>query len=113
MSVSIDDLKPKTFKVTVRGVELDCKPVRLRHALILAKVGNIFENAKSATESDIEQAQKEVDKVFDELLPQLAETELDMEVTMALLEQIMGQIAPDDNKELKEKGVQVDTDPKA
>lgn len=113
MSVSIDDLKPKTFKVIVNDVELVCQPVRMKHALILAKVGNTFENASNASDSDIDKAQEQVDKVFGELIPEINGMDLDMQVTMSILEQIMEHIAPDDNKELSEKGVSLGKSPKA
>jgi len=35
---TIADLQPKPFTVTVGGVELKCKPLRLSHALILSKM---------------------------------------------------------------------------
>ncbi len=44
MSNTIEDLKPKPFKIVVKGVTLDSKPLRLSHALTIAKIGNVFQD---------------------------------------------------------------------
>ncbi|RLA58676.1 MAG: hypothetical protein DRR04_10395 [Gammaproteobacteria bacterium] len=113
MSVTIEDLKPKPFKVTVRGVELECRPVRLSHTLILAKIGNIFENASTVSTEEIKQSEKDINELFAELIPELKGIDLDIGSTMELIQQIMDQVEPADNKELDKKGVKFDTDPKA
>lgn len=113
MSVSIDDLQPKPFKVTIKGLELECKPPRLSHTLTLAKLGNIFQNTDKASKQDIVQAETDLDEVIGELIPELKGVNLDMSSTLDLVSQIMENIQPSDNKELEEKGVSFDTDPKA
>lgn len=113
MSLSVDDLKPKSFKVNVKGVELESKPVRLSHALAIAKIGNVFQDTKAATKEEIKQAEKDMDEVVGELIPELAGVELDIGATMQLIEQLMEQVEPADNKELKKKGVEFNSDPKA
>ena len=112
MGISIEDLIPKTFAVTLKGVELNCQPPRLNHTLLLAKVGRVFENP-NATNEQIESAQNDVDKVIEELLPELEGNKLDTKATLQFIQQVMEQIQPDDNKELQEKGVKFDSDPKA
>lgn len=112
MSLTIDDLKPKNFKVVVKGVELESRPLRLSHALSIAKIGNVFQDTKNATRDEIKQAEVEMDDVVSELIPELAGVQLDMGATMQLIEQLMEHIEPADNKELKDKGVKFSSDPK-
>lgn len=113
MGVTVEDLKPKNFKVTVKGVELESKPLRVSHALVIAKIGNVFQDSKNASREDIKQAEADMDYVIGELIPELADVELDMTATMQLIEQLMEHVEPSDNAELKEKGVKFDSDPKA
>lgn len=113
MSITIDDLRPKPFNVTVKGVSLQCKPLRLSHALAIAKVGNVFQDAKNATSEQIAQAGKDLDWVIGDLIPELSGVELDAATSIELIEQMMDKIQPADNKELEEKGVSFGTDPKA
>ena len=112
MSVTIDDLKPKNFKLNIKGVELESKPLRLSHALSIAKIGNVFQDTKNASRDDIKQAEVEMDEVIAELIPELAGVPLDMAATMQLIEQLMEQVEPSDNRELKDKGVKFSSDPK-
>lgn len=112
MSIALNDLQPKPIEVKVKGVELTSKPLRLKHALILAKIGSVFENASKATVAEIEKAQTDVDAVFTELIPELKGIDLDMSSTMELLTQLMERIEPEENEQLKESGVKIDTDPK-
>lgn len=112
MSVGLNDLQPQNISVNVKGVQLTSKPLRLKHALILAKVGNIFQNADKATVKDIDEAQKDIDAVFTELIPELKGIELDMSTTIKLLTDLMATIEPEDNKEIKEAGIEFNTDPK-
>ena len=112
MSIGLSDLQPKPIQVTIKGVELTSKPLRLKHALTLAKIGAVFEDASKATSQEIDRAQAEVDSVFAELIPELKDIELDMSATMELLQQLMSNIEPSENKELNESGVKIDSDPK-
>ena len=112
MSVTINDLQPRPIKLTVKGVELTSQPLRLKHALVMAKIGSVFENAAKASAQEIETAQNELDAVFAELIPELKEIKLDMKDSMELLQKLMSYIEPDDNKELTENNVKFDTDPK-
>lgn len=110
MGLTVEDLKPKSFTVTIKDVELQCKPLRLSHALVVAKIGNVFQDAAKATKPEIKQAEKDMDELVAELIPELMGTELDMSATMELIQQLMDNIAPSDNKELAEKGVKFNTD---
>lgn len=109
---TIEDLQPKPFKITLKGVELLCAPPRLSHTLILAKVGNIFQNSKDATKDEMRQAESDINEVVGELIPDLKDVQLDMNATLELITQLMDNIQPSDNKELKENKVEVNTDPK-
>lgn len=112
MALTIDDLKPKKFKVTVKGVELECSPLRMSHTLVVSKVGDIFNNIGDATRAQISQAEKDLDEVIGELIPELKDIQLDMQATIDLITEMMENVSPSDNKELAEKGVTFDTDPK-
>ena len=113
MGLSIEDLQPKNFTITVNGVQLEAKPLRLSHALTVSKLGNIFQSADKATSAEIKQAEADMDELVGELVPDLKGIPLDMSATMQVIEQLMASISPTDNKELSDKGVRFDTDPKA
>ena len=59
------------------------------------------------------QAEKDFDWVVSELTPELKDIKLDMQSSLEFITQIMEKIQPEENKELAEKGVKFDTDPKA
>jgi len=113
MALTIEDLKPKSFTVNIKGVELQCKPLRMSHTLIISKVGEVFQNINTATKDQIKQAETDMDEVVGELIPELKDIELDMNATLDLITQMMEQVQPADNKELNDKGVSFDADPKA
>jgi hypothetical protein len=113
MSISLSDLQPKPFKVTIRGVELECKPLRLSHALTLSKVGEVFQNPKSTTKEEVKKAEAEMDELAVELIPELAGIQLDVGSILDLISQMMVTVTPSDNKELNDKGVKLNSDPKA
>jgi hypothetical protein len=113
MSVDVSDLKPKPFKITLQDIELECQPLRLSHALVVAKIGKVFQDPDKATKEQMKQAEADFDELVGELIPDLKGVQLDLPKTIALLEQLLSSIDPADNKELKEKGVTFDSDPKA
>lgn len=113
MSVTLDDLQAKNFIIEVKGVQLNCAPLKLSHALIMSKLGSIFENANKATSDEIKQAEKDLDGVLEEIIPVLKGKVFDMNFKMEVLTKVMESIQPDDNKELEANGVQLPTDPKA
>lgn len=113
MGMSIEDLQPKSFTVNIKGVELTCKPLRLSHTLIVAKIGDVFQNLNLIDKEQIKQAEKDMDEVVAELIPELKDIQLDMQSTIDLITQMMEQVEPSDNKELNAKGVKFNTDPKA
>jgi len=113
MALTIEDLRPKNFKVNIKGVEVDCKPPRLSHMLVISKVGETFQNIGKSNRDEIQQAEKDFDWVVAELVPELKDIPLDMQSVIDFITQIMEQVQPDENKELTDKGVKFDTDPKA
>lgn len=114
MALSIDDLKPKKFKITLDGVELLCSPLRLSHALIVAKIGDVLQNPKEKTIEEIKQAEKDMDDVICELIPELKGIELDVNSIMSVVMQMTNSNNPSENQELQDKGVSFDSeDPKA
>ena len=113
MALNITDLQPKPFEVTIKGQTTECKPPRLSHVFTLSKIGNLFQNPESAGSAEVKQAEKDLDGVFQELIPELKGVELEMQTTIDLITQIMINVTPSENKELDEQGVQLSTDPKA
>lgn len=113
MGLTIEDLKPKSFKITVKGVELECSPLRLSHALTVAKLGEVFQNSKDATKAQIAQAEVDMDEVISELIPELKGINLDISSVIEIITLMMETIQPSDNKELDEQGVDISNDPKA
>lgn len=110
---TIDDLQPKNFNIEIRGVSLECKPLRLSHALSLNKLGEIFKNPTEMSKAKVSQAEQELDEVIGELIPELKGKQLDLQTTLELLTKLIETISPDDNKELSAAGVEMNTDPKA
>jgi hypothetical protein len=113
MALTIDDLKPQDTTVTIKGVSMRCKPLRLSHALILTQVGEIFQNAKDASIDDIKKAEKNMDDIVAELIPELAGVSLDIGSMIEIITQMVSQMEPSDNAELRNKGVTFASDPKA
>jgi hypothetical protein len=113
MGLTIDDLKPKNFKINIRGIELECKPLRLSHTMVIAKVGEVFKDATKATTEQILEAEKSMDEVIGQLIPEIKGIELDTADVLAIIEAMMDTITPEDNSYLEKKGVTFDTDPKA
>ena len=112
MALTIQDLQPKDFTVTIKGVEVQCKPPRLSHTLVISKVGEVFQNIKEASRDDIQNAETDFDWVVAELMPELKDIKLDMQSVLDIITQIMSKIQPEESKELAEKGVKFDSDPK-
>lgn len=113
MSINIEDLKPKPFTITVKGVELQCKPLRVSHALIVAKVGTVFQDVANTNAQKIKEAERDMDGVIAELLPELKGVDLDLNVTLEIVDQMMNHVEPSETKELEEAGVSFDAGPKA
>lgn len=103
---------PKNFTITVKGVELQCKPLRLSHALIVSKIGNVFQAPKDFNSKEIKQAEIDLDDVLTDLIPELKGISLGINDTVELITQLMDNVQPTDDKEVKDAGVRFDTDPK-
>lgn len=112
MSVSIDDLQPKKFKIEIKGVELEVEPLNLSQMLIVANAGKVFQ-ADAPTKVQIVEAGKDIQEIIDTIIPELKGKKLDGQTTLDLIGKIMNSVEPDDNKELNERGVKFDVDPKA
>jgi len=94
---TIDDLKPKSFTITVKDVELECKPLRLSHSLIIGKIADVFQSPDKYDAKDIVKAQQDIDFVFGDVIPAL-KFELDMSTTLEVITQLMESIQPEDDK---------------
>ncbi len=113
MSLSIDDLRPKPFKVVIKGVELECQPLRLSHALAISRIGELMQNSAKHSMDDIRVSEKELDTIISELIPELGDINLELSAVMQLFEQMMDHIQPVEDQELKKNNVKLDSDPKA
>lgn len=111
--MTIEDLTPTPFNITIKGVEVECQPLRLSHALKITRMANVFENPAKASDADLERAETDMDKLVGDLIKDLKGVKLDVQTTIDLLGQLMTHIMPSENKELEELGVKVDSDPKA
>ena len=112
--MNVEDLRPKPFKVTVKGVDLECKPLRMSHALSLAKIGNAFEDPGTKSREENKKLELEFDEVVSELVPDLAGVPLDLQSSMELIQQLMASVEPSESQELKENKVELpSSDPKA
>jgi len=110
---TLDDLRPKKFPITVRGVNLQCSPLRLSHALIITKVGKVLENPADAKTEDIKQAESDLDGIIMELIPELKDIKLDMMDSVSIISQMSENIDPEDSKYLEKQGVKFDDGLKA
>lgn len=108
---SVEDLRPQPFKITIRGVELDCKPLRMEHGLLISKIAAVFQNMDKATRKDIVTAQEDFDYVVASLVPELKDIELNIDDSLTVIEQMQTGSEPTDDQYLKEQGVQLG-DPK-
>lgn len=113
MSLTLEDLQPKEKEITINGVQLIAKPLKLSHALILTQLGEIFQNPKNASVDEIKKAEKNVENLIGDVIPELSGKELDMDTTIKIISELMKTIQPSDNAELIEKGVSFNADPKA
>lgn len=109
---TLEDLRPKKFPITVRGVVLQCSPLRLSHALIISKVGSVLENPKDAKSEDIKKAEADMDAIIEELIPELKDIQLDMMDTVSIITQMSEGITPEDTKFLEQQGVSFEENPK-
>lgn len=113
MALKISDLQPKPFTVKLGEQETECAPLKLRHIFILNKLGSVFQNPETATREQIEEAEADFNYVVADLIPELKDVNLPIDMMMDLITQMMETVNPTENKELAEKGVSFDTNPKA
>ena len=113
MTATIEDLKPTPFKITVRGVDLECKTIRLSHAMIIASVGSIFNDIKNSSVDDIKRAETEMIAIIPEIIPSLKDIELDGITIMDIITQLGPHMKPTDVEFLEKNGVKINDDPKA
>jgi hypothetical protein len=112
MSITINDLKPKNFKINIRGLELECKPLKLSHHLEIAAAGDVLRNPNGFTKDQRGQTSSEIATVIKELIPSL-DFEISGTDTLNVINQLMDSTTPSDNKFLESNGVKLDDSPKA
>lgn len=113
MALTIDDLIVKDTIIEVEGVKLNCKPPKMSHLLVLNKIGEGFKNIANLSREEIISLENDFEWVINDLIPELSGKVLQIQVMLDVITQIMEQVEPEENKELAEKGVKFDTDPKA
>lgn len=107
------DIIPEQSEIEVRGVKYKVKPQKLYHALMITKFGSTFENIAKLTAQQAKQLDNEVNQLINELVPELASTELTPTEIMEVLAHIMFSSQPSEVKELQDEGIAVNNDPKA
>lgn len=113
MALNISDLQPKPFTVTLGDQQTECAPLKLRHIFILNKIGVILQNPDKASKEQIIEAENDFYFIISDLIPELEGVTLPLDMMMDLITQMMLTVNPSENKELAEKGVSFDADPKA
>jgi len=114
MALTVDDLQPKNFKIILDGeLELDCRPPKLSHILGLSKLGDIFSNPKNYNRQQITQAEQDFEWILGDLVPALKGKSVEFKYITEIISQIMQNVSPEENVELEQLGVKVDSDPKA
>jgi len=113
MSLSIDDLRPKNFTITVKGVELECLPLKLSHTLTIASIGNVFENISGMTYESSKKLDTDIRRLIDEVIPSLQDKEIDGMTMMDIITKIGEGSMPSDVEFLDKNGVELNVDPKA
>lgn len=112
MSISIEDLKPKPFTITIKGVKMECKPLRVSHALTVSKMGSIFNDPSQYSKKQIKEAEQDLDEVIAELVQDIKDIHLDLDATLEVITQLTETMIPTENKELAEAGVELTKGPK-
>jgi len=109
MSLNIDELKPKAFKINLGGEETDCNPPKMSHLFMINKIGSVFKDPEKATKDQIFEADQYFTELISDLIPELKGADIDIQYKLDVLTQITEHITPADNKELVEKGVSFDS----
>lgn len=109
---TLDDLKPKPFKVSLKGHEFECKPLRLSHTLTVSRLAELFNDSGKITMKSAKAAEKDLDELIADLIPELTGVQLDLNDSMHLLTQMVNSVEPEESKELSEANVQFDTEKK-
>jgi hypothetical protein len=109
----ISDLLPRDKQITVRGVELTVKPLRLSHVLKLSKIGETIQNPSKCSDDEMVAAEYDLNTLINELIPALNGQTLEFGVLIEAMTALMETVEPSDSKELTARGVKLDSDPKA
>lgn len=112
MALNVSDLQPKPFTITLGGQTTECAPLKLRHIFILNKIGMVLQNPGEATKDQILEAEADFDYIIGDLVPELKGASLPVDMILDLITQMMVTVNPSENKELADKGVSFDADPK-
>lgn len=119
--MTANDLQPKDTKIKIHDKDYTCKPIRMSHRLIIAKLQPFFKQFELLSQgkevdlpaTKILEFEEELDVLIKSLIPELNNLTLRMEDIIEIITQIMQNAMPDESKELKEAKVEVNSDLKA
>lgn len=111
------DLQPKNFKVTIKEKEYDCKPLRMSHRLIIAKIQPLFDQFAviskgekiELTAEEMIMLEKELDVLISDLMPALRNVTLNIEDIADVINQLLDSVMPEDAKKLRDAKVNIET----
>jgi len=104
---SVEDLQPKPFTVTIKGMEYESKPLRLSHALMVSKIGAIFNDVRNSNLKETKQAETDLDLIIADLIPDIKDAHLDLLTVMDLLAQLMDSVQPTEQQELEDNNIEI------
>lgn len=113
MSLTIEDLQPNKFTITLDGLELEADQPELYQIVQLQKLGYVFQNPQDHSKQQIKVASDGAVEVIGELIPQLKDKKIKIKYLLEIIGQLIAEVQPDDNKYLSDNNVKFDTDPKA
>lgn len=113
--IDLDALAPPSAILRFNGQEITVKPPKLGDALKLAAAAEkmVGPKGKKREPAQMQEALDEIKTHIDTMIPEFAGQDLTMDQLLAVTKAISNMIVPPDAKELKERGITVDTaDPK-
>lgn len=115
-----EDLQPRPKTIKIKDKDYRCKPMRMSHRLIIARLKPLFEDMERMSKDEkielsadeILTAEHDIDVLVKSLVPDLQIGSLELEDTIELLAQIVNNSLPEEAQQLKEAKIEVNKDPK-
>jgi hypothetical protein len=115
--IDLDALTPQKAILKFQGNEITVDPPTVGAALKLAaaaqRMADLKDNAADIKPDELDSALDDIKEKIDVIIPELKGHELNMEQLLVVTRAISDMLIPKDAKELKERGISVDSDPKA